>query len=478
MATSKRRWRGLIGGVSVFTLFALGLGNEALGACNTAICTGGNPCTISGVNTMDNGCSLDWGPNQDVVVAGTLTTAVTGHSYSLRARNLTVTGTLQARGGKLVVQTAQDFTVQVVSNSAAKIDVERYGFLDVRAGGAALLHGKEISGDGTATSFTGSVYVTANSIDITSPIHANAMAGNSGGGVLLTAAAGVVVDGVITVSGGGSLASGGSVDIEAGGDIWVKKSLTANGDEGGYGGEITFVTEANAQIDGDLTVRGIGSQGSGGSIDLVAGSTTISGAWKTVGTGGGGGDIAIVSFGDTILTSTSSLSSAGSAAGDGGHIEIIGVDITVAGSITANTAGQFSSSGSITLTADDDLTLSGSIEGKSSNGGLFDSEVELSACDLSITQTGSVKTRNTMVGGGLSSIFYAGSFSAAPGSSVMADDSSVGGGNFLSCRCVDTSPADGVCDTSPATCASAAMTSGAAITPAITVTPIALPACS
>lgn len=471
-------WFAPIRAAVVIALIVLASSGASIAACSPTICVGGNPCTISGVKTIDNGCSLDWGPSQDVVVTGTLTTAATGHSYSLSARNLTVSGTLQARGGKLVVRTTQDFAVQVVSNSAAKIDVERDGFFDVQAGGAALLHGKEISGDGTTTTYTGFIDVAANSIDVTSPIHANSMSGNSGGVVILTATAGVVVDAAITVNGGGSLASGGFVSVEAGGDIWMKKSVTANGDDGGFGGDVFFIAETDARIDGDISVRGVGSQGTAGSIELIAESTTITGTWKTIGTGGGGGDIDILSFGDTVLTTTSSLSSAGSAAGDGGDIRIQGGDIAAAGIITTNTAGLDSSSGSITLAADHDLTISGSIEGKSSNGGLFDSEVELSACNLSITSTGSVKTRNTMVGGGLSTILYAGSFSTAPGSSVMTDDLGDDGGNFVSCRCVDSSPADGVCDTNPATCASAPMTSGMSITPAITVIPIALPACS
>lgn len=459
-------------------VYALPAPATALAACNPAICVGGNPCTISGLKVIDNGCSLDWGPNQDVVVTGTITTVAVGHSYALTARNLTVSGTLQARGGSLVVRTLQDFTVQVVGTSAAKIDVERDGFLDVVAGGAARLHGKDISGDGTATTYTAFIDVAANSLDVTSPIHANSMSGNSGGVIILTATTGAVIDAAITANGGGSLASGGLIFLQAGDDLWVKKPLTANGDDGGFGGDISFVAESNARIDGDLSVRGVGSQGTAGSIDLIAGSTTITGAWKTIGTGGGGGDIEIVSFGDTVLTSASSLSSAGSAAGDGGDIQILGADISAAGIITANTSGEASASGRITLTAKHNLTVSGSIEGKSSNGGLYDSQVDLSACNLAITSTGSVKTRNTMVGGGVSSIVYAGSFSAVPGSIVMADDPVDDGGNFVFCRCVDTSPADGVCDTTPATCATAPATSGAPITPSITVTPIALPACS
>ena len=67
----------------------------------------------------------------------------------------------------------------------------------------------------------------------------------------------------------------------------------------------------------------------------------------------------------------------------------------------------------------------------------------------------------------------AGRFTQNSGSTISADDAF---GNTVACRCVDVSPANGVCDS--ATCATNPVLNGSAIPAAVHVIPVSMPACS
>jgi len=162
--------------------------------------------------------------------------------------------------------------------------------------------------------------------------------------------------------------------------------------------------------------------------------------------------------------------------GDAGEIDIEGDrNVDLGGAITADTNGDLSSGGTITAAAGNNhtLTVRKTLEAKSTtDNALFDGTTDLSACNVVLI--GAVKTRNTAVdtGFGENDVTYKGTFNAT-NATMLADDS---GGNLIFCRCVDTSPADGTCD-SPATCVSPPTLTGATITPTQVITPIIMAAC-
>src|SRR5262249_25015942 len=130
-------------------LFLTAGARATFAGCSTTICTGTNPCTISGSNTIDCNCTLDFG-TKDVIVTGTLTTATENCPYTLKPHSFDVRGTLQCRGpsGLLHIDATTDFTTEVISNSSAKLDVKNGGNLEVVAGGAVNILGKDVTADG------------------------------------------------------------------------------------------------------------------------------------------------------------------------------------------------------------------------------------------------------------------------------------------------------------------------------------------
>lgn len=89
-----------------------------------------------------------------------------------------------------------------------------------------------------------------------------------------------------------------------------------------------------------------------------------------------------------------------------------------------------------------------------------------------MTVNGDIDTRNTSLDSGTNTFDYGGTFVQSASSDILADDD---GGNLFYCRCVDTAPADGVCDT-PETCVNPPTLNGT-VTPAATIIKVARAAC-
>jgi hypothetical protein len=454
----------------------------AAAACSTTICTGTNPCTISGSNNVDCNCTLDFG-TKDVIVTGTLTTTTESCPYTLKANSFDVRGTIQCRGPLAVldIQATNGFTVQVVSNSAAKLDVKNGGTLQVTAGGAANILGKDVTADGGTNGNAGSITISGSSFRNTSSIHADGASGGDGGVITLSATSGnVSVEGTTTVTGAGA-GWGGAIALNATGTIATTKTLQANG--GGQGGTIDITTTATGTsgqmaIDGSLLASGTQTDADAGQITLSGGSLSTSTDWTVnAGSGGSFGAIAVSATGGNITTAnTSSMTANSGGGGDAGEIDIEGDrNVDLGGAITADTNGDLSSGGSIIAVAGNNhtLTVRKTLDAKSTtSNALFDGTTDLSACNVVLI--GALKTRDTSVdtGMGENDVTYNGTFNAT-NATMLADDS---GGNFIFCRCVDTSPADGTCD-SPPTCVSPPTLTGATLTPTQVITPIMMGAC-
>jgi len=128
--------------------------------------------------------------------------------------------------------------------------------------------------------------------------------------------------------------------------------------------------------------------------------------------------------------------------------------------------------GDILIGTEGDITVASTsrIEADSTGTNASDGTITLSACDITIA--GDIDTRSGDVFG-YSDFIYAGTFTQNNGSALWADDAL---GNDVFCRCIDTSPANGVCD-APAACVSNPTLNGSA-TPSVTLVPMSMASCS
>jgi hypothetical protein len=471
----------------------------ATAACSTAIC-GTSPCTITGTTTLDSGCELDFG-SKDVILTGTLQGDNNVDCYTIKAHDLTVRGTLRARGSCIVVELTGTFKTEIVSGSAARVDTR-----DVDSGGdgtfitaaAIVLNGRDINADSASGYYGGEIYLNTPSGSISGSggnqsLHANGSGGADGGSITVIAdASSINLPGPIEVNGGGASGYGGAIYIEAATSVTMGGVLEAHGGVDGDGGAIdVYAHGGTATFNGNLAVYGNGDTTSGGTIYVEADAVTTGTTWNARGDeSGSGGSITVYAFpatGSGTITTTNGAASfdtvGGSGGGSGGDIDIeASGSITLAGDMDAGGQGEFASAGRITLYAGSGsghtLTIQNTsrIEADSAGTDASDGYIDAWACNISIA--GVLDTRNTNLSGagGFNDLTYAGTLTTASGSSVLADDVVDLGSNTIYCRCVDTSPADGICDT-PATCASPP-TIGGTMTPAADIVPMVMSACS
>jgi hypothetical protein len=317
----------------------------------------------------------------------------------------------------------------------------------------------------------------------------------------------------VTADGNGSGAWGGAIAVDSGGALAATHHLHALGASDGDGGGIEVVAIDDAEFDDTVKVNGGANGGTGGGIEVSAASVVINAdftsnggpdadsgtiditaevgdveiastaAINALGGNGGSGDtIDIAAAGDVIQNGPINCTGAGG--GDGGWITIDADGaVTLGAAIAATGSGADSSGGTIDVTAGTNHTLTATrgLDARStSNTGWVDGDVRLEACNVSVTGTGDLRTRNTDVGFGRNFVKYYGTFTIS--GTMRADDPAATScttptsGNIVTCRCTDTSPADGTCDT-PLACASSPTTTGATINPTALVCPAMTPAC-
>lgn len=481
----------LVRSSAAFLLAFLMVSSPALATCPTC---SSSPCTISGTHTLAGTDVCDY-TGKDVILTGTMQGDNNTGCYEVIADNFTVRGTLRARGSCVVVTVSGNFKTEVVSNSAATVDVRNAdspgdGFF--LTCGTATINGRDINADADGDQ-SPAYYPSGDiSFDCTGtitgtggPIHATATGGDDGGDITLFTSEGAIdLTSAQDVSGGGDFSFGGSIYIEAGGNVTLgssTRSLQAQSAQGGFAGSIEIYSSGTATINGGLNVNGNGEDSDGGSITVDAGSVITGSTWNARGDqGGDGGSIDVTANSGTVTTTAGSASwnVQGSGAPDdggwGGAISVSAVeDITLNGDMDAAGSGDSASGGGISIVTDGDITVQSvsRIEADSTGTDASDGYIDFSGCN--ITVAGDIDTRNTSLDSGTNTFDYGGTFVQNSGSTILADDD---GGNDFNCRCVDTSPADGICD-SPATCANAPTLNGT-VTPAANINKVARAACN
>jgi len=478
---------------------------------------GTTPCTIAGTHSIGSGETCDY-TGKDVILTGTLDGDGNAECYTVVADNLTVHGTLRARSSCIEVEVSENFAMEVVGNSAATVDVrevdEWTDGLSVQCG-SATLDGKAINANSDGDSSPGGWIRIDCAGDVTGtggPFQAAGAGGYDGGTIDIYSLAGDVdLASAFDLSGGGEWSFGGWMTIDAAGDVTLgtsSRSLQAQGAQGGSGGTIDVTGGGIVTINGAVNLNGNGEDAYGGQIDVTASAISTGTGWSANGdSGGGGGSIALSALdgtGTITMASNASWSATGNQGGDGGGIDIQAVgdvtlagdsdvstngsgwggyvdvqtweigDVSVSGDLEAGSSGEDTLGGDVTVQADGDVTVASTsrIGADTSGTGATDGSTFFSGCN--ITVAGTIDSRDGE--GGDNWLHYAGTFTQASGSAILADDATMNDdGNHIRCACVDTSPADGVCDS--ATCASAPVLNGT-VTPSADVVPVAMPSCS
>ena len=383
-------------------------GPDAIANTQNVLCMApSGPCTATAVTLGDNievadaGCAFDLG-GRAFSVQKTLQMTGLGFIRVTNAGNITVTGTgkLKARGdfikpngfiiqgGSVSLTSAGTITML----DRAQIDVSGDGAGTIRliamgtngAGiGVDLQTGSVLSGQGIS-SFTdtgdrfadgGTLEVTAStgSIVDNATITVSGANGAMGGEVIMRAARDIGVGQLMDVTGGGS--DGGDVDLLAGDNVTITKTITVDSRlGGGYGGTITLAAGVD-QVGGVVP---------GGALTVNDTALELNGSDAET-FGGDGGDLDASAYGPVqfIGTRTAIRASGGTLFdGSGGSIFLSSGDfnpnalgpldgeLSVAGIVTANGGAAGGDGGMFDVSAGRNLTLTArvNVSGKDSGG--------------------------------------------------------------------------------------------------------------
>jgi hypothetical protein len=384
---------------------------DAVANTATVLCAGASVCTGASVTFNENvdiplgGCTFDLG-GRTLSIEKTLQTSGAGFITVMNAGDIAMTGTgrLKARGDSFQpkiciggananVQCTRDsecpgaacntFIIgggQVSLTSTGTITLPDRAQIDVSGDAAGLIHlvagGANVAGVGVdlqtgavlqgsgVSSFTdeGERYADGGTLDVTASVGSitdNATIGMSGanqamgGEVALRAARDITVGELMDVSGGGG--DGGNVDLLAGDDITISKTITvASRLGGGYGGTITLTA-------GEDSIGGV-VVGGALTVDINRGPLKLDGSSSDT-SGGDGGDLDASAYGTLQFVGVGTAVSANAGTtfdGYGGTITLDASDANM--SVIGPLDGDVIVNGKIVAT-------SGSIAG---DGGIFD----------------------------------------------------------------------------------------------------------
>ncbi|MCC6850412.1 MAG: hypothetical protein IT294_18125 [Deltaproteobacteria bacterium] len=338
-------------------------------------------CTIPG-GSAPAGCIMDFGARK-VIFTGTFDVShptAKASTLVVTAGQIEVRGALKARadnnkGGGTIELTALDGiivsgTIDVSGNSGGLVRLRAGGAIELATGG--ILRSKGIESGTSNGASGGSISVVAGA----SFTHRGAIdvsGGVQGGGGSLTTQTGTDTLLAQPVDATGGVSDGGDIDVLAGDDVRVEKTLDVSSVNGGGGGDVTVRAGVDrlggVKVGGTLTVSGdVRSNGSsdvdggwdGGGITLQAfGPAIVSGALRAVGAspGGGGGGI-VVDSSDNLLSRVSALD---------GDLTLTGtIDVRGAQSIVNDDSG---SGGDIDVFVGRDGTITGGMDLSGSDGG-------------------------------------------------------------------------------------------------------------
>jgi cysteine-rich repeat protein len=302
-----------------------------------------DPCVLlSGTIAVTDGSVLDFGTRDFVLGGGAANPRLdaAGGGMVIIAGSVTLNSgsALLARGGTIALTVSGDVTVA----GNARIDVSDFvspGTVTIDADGDVAVQGV-ITTQGTGA--------------------------ESGNGVLSVLAMGnVLVPGTINLQGGsGDL--GGDVIIQAPmGSVSVTGLIDATGGFGGGGIDITAGDTISTFGFGRLDAKATGSEGDGGSVDLLStgGDINLQAAIEAQGSdgldfGGSGGDVTIEAVVGNVTLAGPVNQNGATPDGDGGDLDVTaGLDLVHTGAVTAIGRNQSGVGGAIYLEAARMLTV-------------------------------------------------------------------------------------------------------------------------
>lgn len=417
-----RIWARLCG---VLALALLTLPGRVLATTAADLCAASaDPCVVSTAVVVTNGSTIDVGTRELRINSG---------------------GALDVAGGAMTIIAGQ-FTL----NSGGFLRglgsaTSTGGTITVQAAGATIAGTIDASG-----APGGSISITATgTLSATGPITARALAREDLGGAIDLIAGTLTLSGPVSVVGGPD-AVGGDLTLDAVGNMTLTGSLDASGGDGGgidiqagtptSGGNLVLAD--TAVVRADATTAG----GFGGSADLTAlgdgvatGNVTINAQLSSIGLagsldigGGSGGCIDVQATGDIRIDRTSAKLSTdgGPPDGDGGEIDITSDAgaVVVLGTATASVLGEESSGGSVSIDANQEATVSGSILITGGDGGGGEATVSSTGSSVTIARSGVVDVSSISAGQGGGICLETGTLGSGARSVVVEGRLSAAGG--------------------------------------------------
>lgn len=404
---------------------------------------GGETCNITQSHAVTDGCTFDFG-DRNLAIGSSGRLVVGTGAMVIRARTLTIStgGLIDGRGAEA---TDTGGIVRIVLTGAAtfqgpngSIDVsgdDGGGMIIIEAGGSITVNGR-LRAIGNIRFGSGGDIVLRSEGSVSAAISSQLFAtgareGGVGGLIDITARGAVELNSTLDVDG----SDGGEINLYSAQNLSVRAIEARGTSDAGSGGCVGIQADAALQMLDDIELNGAGSsQGSGGGCGGFAcfearyGDLTVRGDVLAEGAtpDGGGGSIALIADAGSIFFDPNTMVSArgNGAQGCGGEIcvDVSGsidgnslfdssgglaggdVDlsarknITVAGGvdISGRSGGScagtmlieagFESVGLVQITSDINASASGCGEGGCGIAGL----AQVSACQLGVTQSGSI----------------------------------------------------------------------------------------
>jgi hypothetical protein len=364
-----------------------------------------DPCVLNFGVVVTAGSDIDCSTLEVIVDTNGALTVHDG-AFTLRARRLRLQGTGQIVGdcpaGRrepgIEIHVAEDL---VMAGNNAKLRADcglGGGALTVAAKGAITVAANGMRADGTAAGAPGGVIRLAagGTLGVGAEVSASAFDSQesvaAGGEITLTAGGNISTTGTLRAQGTND--TGGSITVESDAAVTLTGHAFADARRSGDGGQIELRGKSLLTT-GRLVAKGVGDGSTGGTVQLEArggaidvrhdiivkahtagGSITAEAPGPiTIGTSGGGafelnvtahsnggagGELALLSAGDTVRVFATLVAADGVSGGAGGHLRLEGASVVAeaASTLKADATGQ-GIGGGIALVARDQMTLDG-----------------------------------------------------------------------------------------------------------------------
>ncbi|MBV1878620.1 MAG: filamentous hemagglutinin N-terminal domain-containing protein, partial [Pseudomonadales bacterium] len=278
------------------------------------------------------------------VVNHGLINASVGGSVSLLGESVTNTGVIIATLGQVNLATGSRAVVNFGPDQLIGIEITE-----------EVLQNNQ--GLKAAISNTGSIDATGGAVILTSSVSKSLFDTAINNDGVVKAQASEYKDGVIRLfSRGAGVVNTGLLDVSASSDA-------------GAGGSILIQSDAGVQIAEQGNLLATGASAAGGSVTIEAQAIAIEGsAVLDVSGRTGGGSVQLSAVEQAVLGEHASIRADAIDAGKGGAVEVLANDVSVFGAISARGGSLSGEGGQITLAADGQLTLSGSLDVGASSG--------------------------------------------------------------------------------------------------------------